>query len=74
MSSGFVAAGASTEEKESDAWTKAREKVEATKQQKPARQGEQEGGKSLYEHLQAQKGETTITLVDFRVRLFNMSI
>lgn len=42
-----------------EAWVKAQQQIEAARQQtqqKP-RPGEQEGGKSLYETLQANKGD-----------------
>ena len=66
MSSKFVSAGGEEvkapdglSEITDDAWSKARKQVEESRQ-KPKDQGpkvgEQEGGLSLYEHLQAQKG------------------
>lgn len=61
MSSGFVSAGGEELKPreglsgyDNDAWTKARQKIEELKKPKEA-PGTQEGGKSLYEHLQAQK-------------------
>ena len=66
MSSRFVSAGGAEvkapeglSSATDDAWAKAKEQVEKAKQ--PARNepapGTQEGGKSLYEHLQDQKGQ-----------------
>lgn len=56
----FVSAGASDQPTERDeAWLKAQQQIEAARQQtqqKP-RPGEQEDGKSLYETLQANKGD-----------------
>lgn len=62
MSSGFVSAGGEEvkprdglSEYDKDAWEKARQKIEELKKPKPVEPGTQEGGLSLYEHLQAQK-------------------
>lgn len=65
MASRFVSAGGDEvkppeglSQASDDAWSKARKQVEESKKSKdegPAL-GTQEGGKSLYEHLQAQKG------------------
>lgn len=62
MSSGFVSAGGEEikpreglSEYDKDAWEKARQKIEELKKPRPEAPGTQEGGKSLYEHLQAQK-------------------
>lgn len=62
MSSGFVSAGGEEikpreglSEYDKDAWEKARQKIEELKKPKPEAPGTQEGGLSLYEHLQAQK-------------------
>lgn len=62
MSSGFVSGGGEEvkpreglSEYDNDAWAKARQKIEEIKKPKPDAPGTQEGGKSLYEHLQAQK-------------------
>lgn len=58
----FISAGTSDEPPTSErdeAWLKAQQQIEAARlqtQQKP-RPGEQEGGKSLYETLQANKGD-----------------
>ena len=53
----FVSAGTDEEPTERDeAWLKAQQEIEANRQPK-ARPGEQEGGKSLYETLQANKGD-----------------
>ena len=52
----FVSAGANEEQVErDDEWIKAREEVEAN-QRKDLEPGRQEGGKTLYEVLQANKG------------------
>lgn len=63
MSSNFVSAGGEESKPREglsayneDAWTKARQKIEELKKPKSDAPGTQEGGKSLYEHLQAQKG------------------
>lgn len=53
------AAASSTTERD-EAWSKAQQQIDATRQQTSAekpRTGEQEGGKSLYETLQANKGD-----------------
>ncbi|KAJ9664241.1 hypothetical protein H2198_000459 [Neophaeococcomyces mojaviensis] len=57
MSSRFVAAGGTDVEPppENDDWAKARKQVDDSKKLKVDASGTQEGGKSLYEHLQAQK-------------------
>lgn len=56
----FVAAGATDEpSKEDDEWAEAQRKIDATRQPKP-RLGEQEDGKSLYDTLQANKGDTVL--------------
>lgn len=53
----FVSAGSNEEASElDDAWQKAQQMIEATRQPKP-HVGEQEGGKSLYDTLQANKGD-----------------
>lgn len=61
MSSRFIAAGAdpakvSAETKTNDDWERAKRLVESQKAQK-VEHGKQEGGKSLYEVLQQNKGE-----------------
>lgn len=57
MSSGFVSAGTTEEPKERDAeWLKAQEELEQLRRKK-AEEGKQDGGKSLYEILQANKSE-----------------
>ena len=57
MSSGFVSGGTSdnpiTRDEE---WMKAQEDFEAARRRKEE-EGKQEGGKSLYETLQSNKGE-----------------
>ncbi|KAJ9639299.1 hypothetical protein H2204_003910 [Knufia peltigerae] len=47
--------GSESNEKEDDAWVKARQQIEALKKPKPAEEGKQEGGESLYEVLQRNK-------------------
>jgi len=56
----FVSAGSDGQEtsERDEAWLKAQQQIEATKQKK-AIAGQQEGGKSLYETLQANKGDLT---------------
>ena len=53
MSSGFVSAA---QNDEGDAWVKAQQEVEERRREK-AKEGIQEDGKSLFEVLQANKGE-----------------
>lgn len=57
----FVSAAGDPDEasKHNDAWAEAQRKIDATRQSKP-KVGEQEGGKSLYETLQANKGDLTL--------------
>lgn len=62
MSSGFVSAGGEDNrpreglsQYDQDAWAAARQKIEELKKPQQQEPGTQEGGKSLYEHLQAQK-------------------
>jgi hypothetical protein len=54
----FVSAGSTDDQpsERDEAWAKAQQQIESTKQSK-LRPGEQEGGKSLYETLQANKGD-----------------
>ena len=55
----FVSAGTDEVPTERDeAWAKAQQQIEATKQQKATSSGQQDG-KSLYETLQANKGDFT---------------
>ncbi|KIW13401.1 hypothetical protein PV08_08589 [Exophiala spinifera] len=49
--------GSGSNEKEDDAWTKARQQIEALKKPKPVDEGKQEGGESLYDVLQRNKGK-----------------
>jgi hypothetical protein len=59
MSSGFVSGGTIDNPVERDAeWLKAQQELEENRRRKEA-EGQQEGGKSLYEVLQANKGEHT---------------
>lgn len=54
----FVSAGSEDNPSEQDeAWLKAQEAIEATRKKKPQVGGQQEGGRSLYETLQANKGD-----------------
>jgi hypothetical protein len=56
----FISAGTEDKPSEHDeAWQKAQQEIEAKKLQK-AQAGQQEGGKSLYETLQANKGDSSI--------------
>ena len=53
----FVSGGTNDEPNERDeAWMKAQQEIESKRQQK-IKIGEQESGKSLYETLQANKGD-----------------
>jgi len=65
MSSRFVAAGGADIEPppENNDWAKAKKQVEESKKPKVDISGTQEGGKSLYEHLQAQKGMLMVDIV-----------
>jgi len=57
MSGRFVSAGGEpVPEVSNDAWAKAKQDVEAQRKPKQLKEGTQEGGKSLYEVLQANKG------------------
>ncbi|RMD41132.1 hypothetical protein DV735_g3991, partial [Chaetothyriales sp. CBS 134920] len=53
----FVSQGSTEDYKaeSNDAWTRAKQEVDALKKKPATPQGVQEGGKSLYEHLQANK-------------------
>ena len=65
MSSGFVSGGTTEEPKERDQqWLDAQKELEAERQRK-AEEGKQEGGKSLYEVLQQNKG--TVILLGLSV-------
>jgi hypothetical protein len=58
----FVSAGSTDDPSEHDeAWLKAHEAIEATGKKK-TEIGQQEGGKSLYETLQANKGDFADTI------------
>ena len=69
MSSGFVPAGQSGAPPEAtDAWEKAKAEIEENRQRRTAAEpGLQEGGKSLYEHLQANKGDCDPILLIYRL-------
>jgi hypothetical protein len=58
----FVSAGtdADTRPPADDGWLKAQQEVESSKKPKAAEEGKQEGGKSLYEVLQANKGRRNV--------------
>ena len=59
----FVSGGTNEEPTERDEeWLKAQQEIEAKRKQK-VKIGEQEGGKSLYETLQANKGDSALLLV-----------
>lgn len=51
----FVSADGSTPNEEDEAWQKAQAAIEATRTRPKLEAGSQEGGKSLYETLQANK-------------------
>jgi hypothetical protein len=62
MSSGFVSAGTIDKPTErDDAWRAAQEELEENRRRKEAAE-QQNGGKSLYEVLQANKGGYPISL------------
>lgn len=55
----FVAAGTDSDYQppaQDDGWAKAQQDVESLRNRKKIDEGKQEGGKSLYEVLQANKG------------------
>ena len=53
----FVSAGTDADSRpRDDVWLKAQLEVESQRKPKPSEDGKQEGGKSLYEVLQANKG------------------
>lgn len=58
MASRFVSGGTNEEPTERDeAWLTAQKQIDAKALEKKLKPGEQEGGKSLYETLQANKGD-----------------
>jgi hypothetical protein len=60
MSSGFVSGGTIDKPTErDDEWRRAQAELEEKRRQKEA-QGQQDDGKSLFEVLQANKGDTTL--------------
>ena len=60
MSSGFVSGGTSDQPiKRNEEWLKVQQDVEAKRRQK-LDEGKQDGGKSLYEVLQQNKGESCL--------------
>lgn len=60
MSSGFVSGGTTEDPIErDDEWLKAQQEIEANRRRKEE-EGRQEGGKSLYELLQNNKGDSTL--------------
>lgn len=60
MSSGFVSGGTNEEPTERDeAWLKAQQEIESKRQQK-AEAAKQQDGKSLFDTLQANKGDSTV--------------
>lgn len=76
MSSGFVSGGISDKPiQRDDEWLKAQEELEATRRRKEE-SSRQEGGKTLYEVLQANKGDYNGSikerLVTIVVRIANM--
>ncbi len=57
MSSGFVSSGTTDQPIErDDEWLKAQQEIEATRRRKDE-ESRQDGGKTLYDTLQANKGE-----------------
>ena len=56
----FVAAGAADEPTtaQDEAWLEAQTRIDATRLQKKAQLSQQDGGQSLYETLQANKGDS----------------
>ena len=63
MSSGFVSGGTADEPIErDDEWVKAQQEIEATRRRKEE-ENRQGGGKTLYETLQANKGDYPTCLV-----------
>jgi hypothetical protein len=58
MTSRFVSGGTNEEPTERDeAWLSAQKEIDAKRLEQKLKPGEQEGGKSLYETLQANKGD-----------------
>ena len=77
MSSGFVSGGTTDEPIERDEeWLKAQQELEATRRRKEE-ESRQDGGKTLYEVLQANKGDyngrLAMTSIATRVRIADMS-
>jgi hypothetical protein len=61
MASRFVSGGTNEEPTERDeAWLAAQKEIDAKRLQEKLAAGQQEGGKSLYETLQANKGDYTL--------------
>lgn len=66
----FVSAGTDADSKVPDeAWLKAQQEVEAQRKPKPSEPGQQEGGKSLYEVLQQNKGRKAILKMSLSLEL-----
>jgi hypothetical protein len=64
MASRFVSGGTNEEPTERDeAWLAAQKEIDAKRLQEKLAAGEQEGGKSLYETLQANKGDYPLRTV-----------
>lgn len=62
----FVSGGTNEEPTErDDAWLKAQQEIESKRQEK-VKIGEQAGGKSLYETLQANKGDPVLCPSTYR--------
>lgn len=60
MSSGFVSGGTTdTPAERDDEWLRAQQEIEANRRRKEE-EGKQDGGRSLYEILQNNKGESSI--------------
>ena len=66
MASRFVSGGTNEEPTERDeAWLAAQKELDAKRLQEKLAAGQQEGGKSLYETLQANKGDFQAPKLDF---------
>ena len=60
MSSGFMSGG--TTENPSDEWLAAQQEIEANRRRKADEASRHQGGKTLYEVLQGNKGGSTLPL------------
>lgn len=67
MSSGFVSGGTSDQPVERDSdWAKAQQEIAVARRRKED-EGKQEGGKSLFEVLQTNKGEPSTVRADSHI-------